>query len=895
MLRRRMAAPILSNRWSVLMLALASCSVTEAEGEEGPEFPNAALQWRTERMLDENGSIPEGAWQAALQAKQALVATTATLDDGGIAPTAWVERGPFNVAGRSRTLVVDPRNPNVLWSGGVSGGLWKSTDRGLTWSTQTDWWTNLSIASMTMDPANPDVMYVGTGEGFFNDNVARGVNRSAIRGAGLFRTADGGTTWTQLPGTATWQYVQSIAVQPGNSSVLLAAVRPGGVLRSTDGGQTWTVVRSAFSCNQVSFDPANGAQCVAQVVDSSLALHEVVWSADGGATWTNALSGLVGMNSYDARVEFCWARSSPNVVYGSTGLNGGKVWRSADAGRNWTLRTGATATGTSWYFNGFWVDPTNENVMVAAGLHVWRSTDGGATFTRITNGYIMTADPHLDVHNVVADPGYNGTTNRRVYVTTDGGLHVAPDILAAGQGTGWTDLDVGMRSTQFYGAAGNASAGLLVGGLQDNGTQRLLGAGTQSNMTFGGDGGLVQIDSTNPSYVYGEYVWSQVFRSTNGGASASFCYTGITETTAATANFITPLVLDPNQQARLYVGATRLWRTENARAATVAWSAVKPSVGSKISAVAVTPGNSSLVWVAHNDGRVYRTTNGTATAPTWVAVDDNVALDPLPNRYVTRLAVDPRDPNVVWASFGGFSSGNVRVTRNGGASWTDASGAPGRRLPDAPVNCVIVHPDDSNVVYVGTEVGVFASDNGGAHWSATNDGPANAPVEEIAFVAGSRRIVAATLGRGMWTCDVYRPSLQTFGTACAGHATPPLVDVDPLAPARAGRTMQWTGGSLPAGSVAFLALGLSSTAWSGGALPADLGFAGMPGCSLLVSPDAMLLAQADASGTARVPLQLPAGAGIVGSVIHGQWLAQAPGLNLAGLAVSAGLRVTVGQ
>ena len=892
MISRLMSACASPLPWCVLLL-LAACSVTE--GEEGPEFPNAALQWRSERMLDENGAIPPGAWQAALQGRQALVATTAAIDDGGIAPNAWVERGPFNVAGRSRTLVIDPRNPNVLWSGGVSGGLWKSTDRGVTWSTVSDWWTNLSIASMTMDPANPDVMYVGTGEGFFNDNVARGVNRSAIRGAGVFRTLDGGATWSQLPATAAWQYVQSIAVQPGNSGVLLAAVRPGGIHRSTDGGQTWSVVRSAFSCNMVSFDPANGSQCVAQVVDSSLALHDVVWSADGGATWGNAVSGLSGMNSYDARVEFCWARSSPGVVYGSTGLNGGKVWRSSDAGRNWTLRTGTSSTGTSWYFNGFWVDPTNENVMVAAGLHVWRSTNGGVSFTRISNGYIMTTDPHLDVHNVVADPGYDGATNRRVYVMTDGGLHVAPDILAAGQGTGWVDLDNGMRSTQFYGAAGNASSGILVGGTQDNGTQRLTGTGTASVMTFGGDGGQVQVDSTNPAYVYGEYVWAQVFRSTNGGASASFCYSGIAETTAATANFITPLVLDPNQQARLYVGATRLWRTENARAATVAWTAVKPGVGSKISAVAVAPGNSSIVWVAHNDGRLYRTTTGTAAAPAWIAVDDNGALDPLPNRYITRIAIDPRDPNVVWVSLGGFSSGNVRVTRDGGASWTDASGSAGRRLPDAPVNCVIVHPDDSSVVYAGTEVGIFATDDGGAHWSASNDGPANAPVEEVAFVAGSRRIVAATLGRGLWTCDVQRPSLLAFGTACAGHATPPIVDVDPLAPARAGRTMQWTGGAMPPGSVAFLALGLSSTAWSGGTLPADLAFAGMPGCQLLVSPDALLLAQVDASGIARVPLQLPAGAGVVGNMVYGQWVAQAPGLNLAGLAVSEGLRATVGQ
>lgn len=882
------------------MTLVAACA-TEAlewrEEEEGedPDFPNAALLWRAERQQDENGQIPPQAWAQALRAREALGQATAAVDDGGIAPMGWVERGPFNVAGRSRTLAIDPRDTRILWSGGVSGGLWKSVDRGLNWVAVSDWWTNLAIASIVIDPNNPDVMYVGTGEGFFNDNVARGVNRSAIRGAGVFKTTDAGATWTQLASTAAWQYTQRVAVQPGNSSVLLASVRPGGIYRSTDAGATWRLVRSAFSSDQVAFDPNDGSKAVAHVCDATLALHDAVWSTDGGFTWTNALNGLVGLNSYDARIEFCYARSSRGVVYGSTGLNGGKVWRSADGGQTWTLRTGASATGTSWYFDGFWVDPTNENVMVAAGLHVWRSTDGGVTFSQISNGYIMTAQPHLDVHAVVADPNYDGLLNRRVWVATDGGLHAADDILTVTSSAGWRDLDNNQRSTQFYGAAGVAATNLLVGGAQDNGTQRLLGASLTSVMPFGGDGGQVVIDPTNSNYIYGEYVWTQVHRSTNGGTSSSFCYGNISEITAATANFITPLVLDPNNALRLYAGASSLWRTDNARAASVAWSIVKPAVGSKISAVAVAPGNANVVWVAHNDGRVYKTANGTAAAPAWTAVDDNAGLDPLPNRYITRLAIDARDNNVIWLTMGGFASGNVRVTRDGGSTWQDASGLGNRRLPDAPVNCVVVHPDDSNVVYIGTEVGVFASDDGGQHWSANNDGPNNAPVEQVVFEIGSRKLIAATLGRGLWTCLVQRPEVTTFGTPCAGQALPPHIDCDPLAPARVGQTMVWTGSGLRANAFAFLAFGLSNTTWSGGALPADLGFVGMPGCPLLVRPDATPLAFADAGGSVRYPFAIPADNSYLGMVLFGQWIAQDPTANAQGLSVSDGLRVVVGR
>src|SRR5262249_59425697 len=213
-----------------LLLLLAACAsyefAVESQEREGPDYPNAALLWRAERAQDEHGQIPPGAWQQALQARAALVAWGGMIDNGGISPLGWVERGPFNLAGRSRTLAIDPRDTRVLWSGGVSGGLWKSTDRGLTWTTVSDWWTSLSIASLTIDPNNPNVMYVGTGEGFYNDNVARGVNRSAIRGAGVFTPTDGGVTWAHPPATAGRQYVQRIAVAPGRPNVLLASVRP---------------------------------------------------------------------------------------------------------------------------------------------------------------------------------------------------------------------------------------------------------------------------------------------------------------------------------------------------------------------------------------------------------------------------------------------------------------------------------------------------------------------------------------------------------------------------------------------------------------------------------------------------------------------------------------------
>ncbi|HLQ38303.1 MAG TPA: hypothetical protein VK348_10895, partial [Planctomycetota bacterium] len=591
--------PSYSSLRFVLSLLLAACSTSafDTDEREAPDFPDGAVLWQLERYLDQNGSIPPRAWETALRARQLTIAAAAAGPDaGGISPLAWTQRGPDNVAGRCRAIAIDPRNPQRLWAGAVSGGLWRSDDGGADWTQIDDWWRNLSVGCLTLDPQNPDVMYVGTGEGFYSlAHLARNLSHF-VRGAGVMKSSDGGVSWTQLPGTALWQSTTRIAVAPTDPNLVLAARRPGGVARSTDGGQTWTdvtngLVTDPFSL-QVCFDPNDGSKAVAHLAPGSVASHGVITSIDGGLTWQPALTGLQSVAGESSRIELAYARSVPGMVYAATGFNGGKVWQSTDGGRNWTQRSSSTTNlGMSYYYDGLWVDPTNAGNLVVSALQVHRSSNGGQTFTQISNGYIMTTDPHPDAHTVVGDPGDNGTIDRRVYVGTDGGVHVADDILAAAQGSGWRDLDATMRSTQFYGAAAHATNDVLVAGAQDNGTLRVVGSNPAASLVFGGDGGQVQIDPTNPAYVYGEYVYAQVHRSSNGGTSASYVYTGIGDAgAAATANFISPLRLDPNLSTRLYVGGASLWRSNNARGTSLGWTAVKPAVGSLIASIAVAPG-----------------------------------------------------------------------------------------------------------------------------------------------------------------------------------------------------------------------------------------------------------------------------------------------------------------
>ncbi|HWW02233.1 MAG TPA: hypothetical protein VNZ64_21205 [Candidatus Acidoferrum sp.] len=716
------------------------------------EHPNAdlhaeELRFRLLHLRDERGQIPPDAWmRAARQARQMpfdprawpAIAEPARQNNpgalkpriAGIRPSGWTWLGPGNIGGRVRSILVSPANPSVMWVGGVDGGVWKTTDGGASWSALDDFMADLAIGCMTMDAANPNVIYAGTGEGFFNID--------SVRGAGIFKSADGGSTWLQLSATTNsgFYYVNRLAVQPTNSLILLAATGSG-IYRSTDGGSTWSQNYNTRTLD-LAFNPADGTHCVAS--GSGI----VLYSIDAGLSWTLG-SGISGAG----RIEVAYAPSSPSTVYASADMSSGQLYVSTDGGQTYTLKNTGTnyLGGQGWYDNCLWVDPVDPNTLIVGGLDLWLSTDGGATLTDI-GGY--TGGLHPDQHVIVNVPQFDGTNNRTVLFGNDGGVFRAADIATVTPGNGWATLNHNLGITQFYGAAGNPASGTIVGGTQDNGTLRYTPVGGPQGWTsmFGGDGGFCAADQGDTNYFYGEYVDLAIHRSSNGGATSRFIYNGLGDA-GKSANFIAPFILDPNNQSTLLAGGASLWRSLNVKASTPVWAAIKPADGSgnHISAIAVAPGNSDLIWVGHNNGDVFFTTNGTATTPDWTRADQGTP--PLPNRYCTRITVDPSNSSQVYVTFGGFSAGNVWRTLDNGATWVNVSG----NLPDAPVNSLVVHPLNSGSLYVGTEVGVFASADGGASWSPGNDGPANVAVDEL-FWLGTNTLVAATHGRGLFSISV---------------------------------------------------------------------------------------------------------------------------------------------
>jgi hypothetical protein len=720
-----------------------------------PDSPEEAIRWRRLAWVNEKNEIPPDALTAAINQREGNThywIERGRLENAGINSSSWVSRGPQNVGGRTRSLVIHPADPNVLWAGSVSGGVWRSANGGTTWAPTDDFMLNLSANCIAMSPTDPNTLYCGTGEGFFNVD--------GIQGAGIFKTTNGGTTWSQLLSTADWNTtgkvtVNRISIAPGNSNLLLAGTRYGGIQRSTDAGLSWTTTYWAQGCYFVAFHPTDNNKAIAHVIDYDFTInnwfHSALYSSDGGATWQQ--SNVNHVFGFGARIELAYAPPNPATVYASfDGGSGGKIWRSTDGGHNYSQMTTSGNTGVSWYANPLWVSPTNPDFLITGGYALYKSTNAGVSFTQISDGYLLTEEPHPDQHFVVADPAFNGTNNKRVYVCNDGGVFRTDDIFSANTTSGWVSLNNTYQTAQYYGAAGHGGTNLIIGGTQDNGTLRTPVSSQNATLMFGGDGGFAAVDPGDDTYCYGEYVNLQIHRSQNHGVSSSSIYSGLTDAENGNANFIAPFILDPNDSNRMLAGGASLWRSNNVRLGSPPnWSPIRSAGSDKISAIAVAPGNSNIIWVAQNDGKVYKTNNGLSPAPAWTTVDDNGATNPLPDRYVARLLIDPADPNVVYAGLGGFSDGNLQRTTNGGVTWTDVTGSGATGLPFAPVRGIARHPSNPNWLYVGTEVGIFSSEDAGVTWSATSEGPANVSVDELVFMGNSNVLLAATHGRGVWT------------------------------------------------------------------------------------------------------------------------------------------------
>ena len=757
-----------------------------------PDAPRERMASRLDQYRDDRGQIPALPLVRALRqldsfrirSRSGLVAGIPTggpvhpgllgiIPAAGLAPRKWRALGPGNIGGRTRSILVHRVNHDTRWAASAGGGIWRTDDAGQSWAPVDDMMANLAITSLADDPTDPNIIYAGTGEGFGNVD--------ATRGGGIFRTTDG-TSWTQLPSTSGpgWDWVNRVAVS-ADGAVLLAATNQG-LRRSADPARTsWQPVLPD-AIGDVTFHPTDPSRAVA----GSLSTGAAWYTTDGGASWKQSTHA----GAWGRRVELCYAKASSDVVYASVDAQHGEIWRSINGGRSFTKRRSrfqnqpANYLGDQgWYGNSIWAgDPTNADLVIVGGVDLWRSTDGGDTLQDISTWW-DSRSAHADHHAIVSHPAYDGHNNRTVFFGNDGGIYRADDVTTVGNDaqppriSGWTNLNNSYGVTQFYSAAGNRNSGVIVGGAQDNGTLAYdPAAGPDHWRTiFGGDGGFCAADPTDPNIFYGEYVYLNIHRNTDGATtddidgdryiSGQFWNAAlrrwdwkpapfqIPDAFNQRALFIAPFGLDPNEPNRILAGGESLWRTNDARAANTPtsgprWTRIKPPSNGMISAIAVATGNSDRVWVGYDDGEVSSSVNATAATPIWTQINGHGSTLVAANRPCNRILISPHDANTILVVFGGFTSGNIWRTDDGGASWSDLSGA----LPAVPVRGLAIHPAHPDWFYCGTEVGVFASEDRGATWSPTNEGPANVSVDDFFWM--DQRLICVTHGRGLFEIDL---------------------------------------------------------------------------------------------------------------------------------------------
>lgn len=703
--------------------------------------PDGAFHYRRETMLSDDGTIAADGISKALQHREQQLALE--FETAGIQPGSWKWLGPGNVGGRCRGLWIKPNDPDTLVLGSVSGGIWRSTDAGASWDAVADFPASLNIGCVAGAKNSSSLLWAGTGEGFGN--------LDAMRGAGIYSSTDGGLTFTRLRSTTTslFWYVNRIAFSPNNSQLVLVGTKSG-IMRTTNAGDTFTRVSSG-ECLDLKFDPVNGNLAIAAGEGPS----SVRYSTNGGLKWFFAS----GIPAGAKRVELAYAPSDPRTVYASVEMDGAssRIYRSGDGGRTYLMVSAPNLLGgQGWYDNAIWVAPDNPRLVVVGGVKLFRSVNSGISFTPISG-------LHDDQHVILHHPGYNGRSNRIVYVCNDGGIYRTNDVAA--NPVRWTKLANGLGITQFYDGAVTAS-GRPHGGTQDNGTQQLVNPLFKTTrMIWGADGLQAEADPTDPNVLFGEGQWVGVFRSMDGGNTGDPIVNNLADSGKSNgAPWSGAMRIDPSDPNRMWMGTTRLWRTDNVKtpvATNVYWKLVKADAG-PYTAVDVAPGNSDSVVVGKSNGAIYRSRNATANSPTWVQINKASS----PSRRVNRIRIDPNNSNRIYVAYGGFSRDNVWVTENGGSSWSPAGGVGSTSLPAAPIRGLALHPRNEGWVYAGTEVGIYASTDGGRTWSTSTEGPATVAVDDIE-IRPNGEIFAFTYGRGIYQAHAGMPEDPLAGTTRA--------------------------------------------------------------------------------------------------------------------------------
>jgi photosystem II stability/assembly factor-like uncharacterized protein len=660
-----------------------------------------------------------------------------------------------------RAFLLDTLNDptgNTAFCGGVNGGVWKCTNflaQYPNWTPINDLFDNLAIASICQNPVTPSIIYFATGEATSNADAAFG--------KGVWKSTNGGTSFSLLPSTGTFIRNFKIGCDAAGNVYLAArttttpAAQPNGLMRSLDGGNTWANITpsalsgAAGSCTDFEFTASGNL--VAAFGYSTAGLAPAIRVAASPSTVSHA-AGWVTANNYrvsNTSVVFTELAAVANTLYAvtiNTSYNSDSCYKSTDGGLNWTkqnttvMPTGL-ASGQGWYNLTLAINPANTSELISAGLDAYRSTNDGQTWTRIT--YWVSSAPYVHAdHHYLQYWLKNGET--RLIMASDGGIYYSTN-----NGATFVDKNRNLSLKQFYGVAIHPTAGspYLLAGAQDNGVHQLKNSGLSYSIEVtGGDGCITHINQQNPQIQFGSYVYNQYRRSTNGGATWSSV-----NLSGSAGLFVNPFDYDDGQNIMYASNGAGLRRWPNANTANTSTTLVIAAAGTaSFTAFKVSPYTANRVFIGTNNGKIFKLENAnTVVAADIDANSTSIGDAAFPAGNINCINTGTNDNNLV-TCFTNYGVNNVWITTNGGTSWTAVDG----NLPDMPVRWALYEPGSNTKMYLGTETGVWYTNqlNGAGTLWVPETGVPNVRVSMLKLRASDSTIAAGTYGRGCFTAKI---------------------------------------------------------------------------------------------------------------------------------------------
>jgi len=722
-------------------------------GEE--EQINKRREWfRQIRGLDE-ATNPNQSFRKAIKGAKADIAKQAmrggaVWNSMGPSPMTMLNWAMGNVAGRVSAITVHPADVDTIYLGTASGGLWKTTDGGVNWTSIFDDVGTQTIGSVFIESNNPNNVWVGTGE--------HGTSCSNYFGLGLFKSTDGGLSWTEKNGsganTLNASVINSVVVHPQNPNIVLAGGESycdngtwvnSGLYRSEDGGDNWTLIING-PVQDLIINPTTPNTMYVSIGNWSTSDNGVYRSTDAGASWTVLNSGLPA-GTAASRTRIAMAPSDPNTLYCLMNNSGTRLYKTVDGGDNWTTQNTNACEGQCSYNLCLAVDPSDPSIVLVGTIRAHRSTNSGVTLTPLTTGWGSAQSVHQDTHVVRFDLG---TSNRApdgntFWVGSDGGIWKTENA-----GATFNHLNDGLNITQYYDIAVHPdNPSIIFGGAQDNSSSRTTGDPLWEVTGVTGDGFMNLVDPSNPEIVYQTSYPSggfpSLYRSSQGGAPNTLF--GVSNTGLVGGDSWPWVVqlgiadLDDQTPTTLFIASQRVYRSTTDGAPWVDTSGTLG--GSRVSILSPVVANGSMtVYAGKEDGSIHRTDDVLAASPNWETVTGNY-----PGGTVSGIAPDPTNPLRVFVTRSAFGGSKLYRSETGGSTWT----AVGAGLPDVPANDAAMDPLNTDRIFVATDIGVYESTDGGDTFVPMMAGmPLGNVVTDLEIDDSPHVLTAGCYGRGAW-------------------------------------------------------------------------------------------------------------------------------------------------